>query len=49
MLDEIKRQVPVGRIADPSEIAAAVALLASDRGGFIVGATIDVNGGLHMR
>lgn len=49
MLDEIKRQVPVGRIADPSEIAAAVSLLASDRGGFIVGATIDVNGGLHMR
>ena len=49
MLDEIKRQVPVGRMAEPSEIAAAVALLASERGGFIVGATIDVNGGLHMR
>lgn len=49
MLDEIKRQVPVGRMADPAEIAAAVTLLASDRGGFIVGATIDVNGGLHMR
>lgn len=49
MLDEIKRQVPVGRMAEPSEIAAAVSLLASDRGGFIVGATIDVNGGLHMR
>ena len=49
MLDEIKRQVPAGRIAEPSEIAAAVALLASDRSGFIVGATLDVNGGLHMR
>lgn len=49
MLDEIKRQVPVGRMAEPEEIAAAVALLASDRGGFIVGATIDVNGGLYMR
>jgi len=49
MLDEITKQVPVGRFAEPSEIAAAVSLLASDRAGYIVGATIDVNGGLHMR
>ncbi|MBN3846275.1 SDR family oxidoreductase [Paraburkholderia sp. Ac-20342] len=47
--DEINKQVPVGRFAEPEEIAAAVALLASDRSGYIVGATIDVNGGLHMR
>ncbi|RAR59262.1 3-oxoacyl-[acyl-carrier protein] reductase [Paraburkholderia unamae] len=47
--EEISKQVPVGRFAEPEEIAAAVALLASDRSGFIVGATIDVNGGLHMR
>ena len=49
LIDEISRQVPVGRFAEPSEIAAAVSLLASDRSGFIVGATIDVNGGLYMR
>jgi 3-oxoacyl-[acyl-carrier protein] reductase len=49
MIDEINKQVPVGRFAEPSEIAAAVALLASDRGGYMVGATIDVNGGLFMR
>ncbi|CAN7373923.1 SDR family NAD(P)-dependent oxidoreductase [Caballeronia sp. dw_19] len=49
LIDEISKQVPVGRFAEPSEIAAAVSLLASERGGFIVGATIDVNGGLHMR
>lgn len=49
LLDDISKQVPVGRFAEPSEIAAAVALVASDRGGYIVGATIDVNGGLHMR
>jgi 3-oxoacyl-[acyl-carrier protein] reductase len=48
MIDDINKQVPVGRFAEPSEIAAAVALLASDRAGFIVGATIDVNGGLFM-
>lgn len=47
--DEISKQVPVGRFAEPEEIAAAVALLASDRAGFMVGTTIDVNGGLYMR
>ena len=35
--------------AHPSEFAAAVALLASDQGGFFVGATLDMNGGLFMR
>jgi 3-oxoacyl-[acyl-carrier protein] reductase len=30
-------------------MAAAVALLASDQGGFFVGATLDLNGGLFMR
>lgn len=45
----IEKAVPAGRFCDPSEIAAAVALLASDRGGFFVGATLDMNGGLYMR
>lgn len=49
MLDEISKQVPVGRFAESSEIAVAVSLLASERAGFIVGATLDVNGGLYMR
>lgn len=49
LLDEISKQVPVGRFAEPDEIAEAVALLASEQSGFIVGATIDVNGGLFMR
>ena len=47
--DEINKQVPVGRFAEPEEIAGAVVLLASERAGFMVGATIDVNGGLYMR
>jgi len=45
----IERTVPVGRFGEASEIAAAVALLASERGGYITGATIDMNGGLFMR
>jgi 3-oxoacyl-[acyl-carrier protein] reductase len=45
----IERLVPIGRFAEASEMAAAVALLASDQGGFFVGATLDLNGGLFMR
>lgn len=43
------RAIPVGRMADPAEVAAVVAWLASDRAGFVTGATWDVNGGLLMR
>ncbi len=45
----IERRVPIGRFAQAQEMAAAVALLASDRGGFFVGATLDLNGGLYVR
>ncbi len=45
----IEKLVPIGRFGEASEIAAAVALLASDQGGFFVGATLDLNGGLFMR
>lgn len=45
----IEQRVPIGRFGEASEIAAAVALLASDRGGFFIGATLDMNGGLYAR
>ncbi len=38
-------KIPLGRAADPSEIAAAIRFLASDDAAYITGATIDVNGG----
>ncbi|MGW1841357.1 SDR family NAD(P)-dependent oxidoreductase [Streptomyces sp. NPDC001966] len=37
--------VPVGRLAQPYEIAEAVAFLAADTGAFVTGQTIPVNGG----
>lgn len=40
--------VPLGRFADPIEIAYVVDFLASDRASFVNGATIDVNGGWVM-
>jgi NAD(P)-dependent dehydrogenase (short-subunit alcohol dehydrogenase family) len=37
--------VPLGRFGDPRDIAEAVAFLASNRGQWITGAELDVNGG----
>lgn len=48
-INAVEAQVPIGRFMEVQEIAAAAALLASDRGGFFVGATLDMNGGLYMR
>jgi 3-oxoacyl-[acyl-carrier protein] reductase len=45
----VEGEVPIGRFMAVGEIAAATALLASDRGGFFVGATLDMNGGLYLR
>ncbi|MEZ5853970.1 MAG: SDR family oxidoreductase [Hyphomicrobiaceae bacterium] len=41
----MQSRVPVGRLGTPDEVAAAVALLASDGGAFINGQMIQVNGG----
>ena len=40
--------IPMGRLAKPEEVAAVVAFLASEEAGYITGANISVNGGMHM-
>ena len=40
--------IPLGRVGQPEEIAATVAFLLSDGGGYLNGATIQVDGGKHM-
>jgi acetoacetyl-CoA reductase len=46
--DQIIESIPMGRLAKPAEIAAVVAFLASEEAGYITGANISVNGGMHM-
>ena len=40
--------IPMGRSGRPEELGACVQWLASEEAGFVTGAVIDLNGGLHM-
>jgi 3-oxoacyl-[acyl-carrier protein] reductase len=44
----LAENVPLGRVAEPEEIADVVLFLASDAARYVTGATLDVNGGLVM-
>jgi 3-oxoacyl-[acyl-carrier protein] reductase len=47
-LAELARAVPLGRMAQPDEIADVIVFLASDAARYITGQTINVNGGSYM-
>lgn len=48
VVEGIKAQIPMQRLAEPAEIASAVCYLASDGAAYITGETLSVNGGLYM-
>ncbi|WP_310449119.1 beta-ketoacyl-ACP reductase [Sulfuritalea sp.] len=45
--DSIVATIPVGRLGKPEEIGALCAYLVSDLAGYMTGATLNINGGLH--
>ncbi|HJW09657.1 MAG TPA: 3-oxoacyl-ACP reductase FabG [Holophagaceae bacterium] len=45
---EFNKQIPLGRMGSPADIAAAVAFLASEEAGYLTGQILSVNGGMLM-
>lgn len=46
---ELNRTVPLGRIAEPEDIAEVILFLASDAARYMVGAVVEVNGGKPVK
>jgi 3-oxoacyl-[acyl-carrier protein] reductase len=45
---DLSGKIPLGRLGQPGDIAAAVLYLASDEAGWVTGSTLHVNGGMAM-
>ena len=48
ILQEVRKQIPLGRMGDPQDVADAVLYLASDAASFITGHVLTVDGGLTV-
>jgi len=48
VLERIIAGIPMGRLAEPEEIAGLIGYLASDEAAYITGANIAINGGMYM-
>ena len=46
--EALTQAIPFSRLADPADLANAVAFFASDEAAYITGQTVSVSGGLTM-
>ena len=49
MIQNFVKMIPLGRVGTAAECATVIAFLASDAASYVVGETIEVNGGQLMR
>ncbi|MFA6957429.1 MAG: SDR family oxidoreductase [Thermoanaerobaculia bacterium] len=47
--DRIEGEIPLGRVAQPDDVAKTILFLASPLSDYLAGVTIDVNGGSYLR
>jgi len=48
VVEMLKTMIPVGRVAQPREIAGLVAWLASEEAGYMTGASLTIDGGMSL-
>jgi len=48
VMDKIVESIPIGRLAEPSDIARAIVFLADEKSSYITGQVMGINGGFYM-
>jgi len=48
MMKNYVNAIPLGRVGTSEDVAKVIVFLASDAAGYLVGETIEVNGGMYM-
>src|SRR5690606_26960793 len=49
MMEKLSRQIPLGRIGQPDDVANGVLFLASDESGMITGSELIIDGGISAK
>ena len=48
VMEKMLERIPIGRLAEPSEIARAIVFLADEKSSYITGQVMGINGEFYM-